>query len=331
MNKEFDSSEKIEAYLRNELSPVEKAEFEERISRDPLLQNELTLQQETITSLQEFRKAELKARLNRIDMSETEATSGNFYNYLKVAGLLIMAVMLGYGTMWYINQPKSNQTALSEQVIDTTKANIPLSQTKSDQPESTSVPDKQSISEPTKDEIISSTPIEEKNKPVQPALKSRPVQSNQHVTEPTGSKAIRPENQLEVQQREAPKTATQYPEAPETKQMDSVEKSQPNTKHGIEPNSGGKISSESGKGPGGLIVTYNESPYKFHYDTRNNRLTLYGNFSKGYKKVLWNEQEYIYFEGDFYLIKPHQLTITPLIKITDEELIDKLRQVTERE
>ncbi|OJJ20140.1 hypothetical protein BKI52_16850 [marine bacterium AO1-C] len=65
MNKYF-YSDKIEAYILNNLPESERIAFEELIEQDPILKSELALQKETIGSLQEQRKAQLKQRLNNI-------------------------------------------------------------------------------------------------------------------------------------------------------------------------------------------------------------------------------------------------------------------------
>lgn len=331
MNKEFDNSEKIEAYLRNDLSLGEKAEFEERIARDPLLQNELTLQQDIIASLQDFRKAELKARLNRIDLTEGQATNVNLLFYFKAAGTLAIVAMLGYGSMWLLNQPKSPEPALTEQPADKKVIDSAPPQPKPSLTNSQPSPDNPSVSASAKNESLDKKVSGETEKPLQHTSKPRATQPTRNVAEPTGSKAIRPENQREDKQRESTGSVTKRPDPnSEAKQLDTVEKGENAVKKENEPILGGKISSGSGKGPGGLNITYSNSPYKFHY-TNKGTLALYGDFKKGYKKIQLNEQEYLNFEDNFYFIEANQVDITPLIKVTDEELINKLRKIAEQE
>ena len=73
MNKYF-YSDKIEAYILNNLPEHERITFEELIEQDPILKNELKLQQETIGSLQDQRKAQLKQRLNNIKVEPVTYT-----------------------------------------------------------------------------------------------------------------------------------------------------------------------------------------------------------------------------------------------------------------
>src|SRR4051812_15209527 len=106
MINDFESSNMIEAYLRNELSPVEKAAFEKRIAQDPLLKNELELQKDIITTLQDHRKAELKHRLNQIDVSD----GSNLSSYLRLFGLIGIP-LLGFGLWMYLQRPAPATTA----------------------------------------------------------------------------------------------------------------------------------------------------------------------------------------------------------------------------
>ncbi len=96
MHKGQDYSEKIEAYLRNELSESERAEFEQLLQKDPLLQNELTLQQDIVASICTYRKNELKQRLNRIDVRDTgRGNLGAFTTGGLIVGGLAIVGMAG--------------------------------------------------------------------------------------------------------------------------------------------------------------------------------------------------------------------------------------------
>ena len=104
MNKGQNYSEKLEAYLRNELSESEKAEFEQMLQQDPLLQNELILQQDIISSIRDYRKNELKQRLNRIDVSNT--TKGNLGNFTMGGFILGGLAIVGIAGLLILNAPQ---------------------------------------------------------------------------------------------------------------------------------------------------------------------------------------------------------------------------------
>jgi hypothetical protein len=309
MNQEFNSSQMIEAYLRNELTPLERASFEQRISQDPLLQNELTLQSDIISSLQNYRKLELKQRLNQIDVSSATNPS----NYLRNTGLFAaLATFLGIGTYVYLHQRESTEAGSSVAPPINMEAPAPAPQ---EQPAPSSIANltdtaHQSSTETTF-EPISSTSVTE-TRESSPSAKKAPSKSSVIKAEPTGSKAIRPENGKAELQRERMPAPDRVPSSDSFKEE-------------IKPLENGRINSVVGKKPNGLNVTFDDSHYKFHYTSKGDHLELHGDFSRGYKRIKLNDQLYLYYEDNFYLIKPNQMELAPLEKITDEKLLDQLR------
>ena len=77
--------QQIEAYLKGELSPESASVLENEIAKNPILSNELDLQKSIIETIKESRKAELKARLNNIDV---QSGSQSWWKYAAVASLV---------------------------------------------------------------------------------------------------------------------------------------------------------------------------------------------------------------------------------------------------
>jgi hypothetical protein len=88
-------SEQIEAYLRGELSPESASVLENEIANNPILRNELDLQKSIIETIRQNRKAELKTRLNNIDV---QSGSQNWWKYAAVASLVT-----SFGAWMYFN------------------------------------------------------------------------------------------------------------------------------------------------------------------------------------------------------------------------------------
>lgn len=111
---EFDI-EKIEAYLLNRLGPDEKAAFEKAMNQDYMLAQEVTVQQETIKAIHQFRKAELKARLNAI-----EITNGMWSNTGKIAAAILLLFSLGTATYLIMPADSSSEEIKQEEstIID---------------------------------------------------------------------------------------------------------------------------------------------------------------------------------------------------------------------
>lgn len=88
-------SEQIEAYLKGELSPENASVLENEIAKNPILSNEVDLQKSIIETIKESRKAELKARLNNIDV---QSGSQSWWKYAAVASLVT-----SFGAWMYFN------------------------------------------------------------------------------------------------------------------------------------------------------------------------------------------------------------------------------------
>ena len=88
------NDENIEAYLTGKLNAADKLAMEEGMKNDPLLKNEVELQNDIIESLKNTRKLQLKNRLNNIDVS---ASTTGVSSAVKVAASFITAGMIGAG------------------------------------------------------------------------------------------------------------------------------------------------------------------------------------------------------------------------------------------
>ena len=114
MDKNFYNPENIEAYLENKLSASQQAYFEGEIAKDPLLQNEMHLQKDIIDSLKEYRKTQLKNRLNNIDVS-----AGHSYVGMKIAASIVVSGLIGLGAYSYFNSnsEESNKSEANKEVV----------------------------------------------------------------------------------------------------------------------------------------------------------------------------------------------------------------------
>ncbi|HEX8546369.1 MAG TPA: hypothetical protein VF691_05365, partial [Cytophagaceae bacterium] len=118
----------IEAYLRGKLSKADQEFFEHGIQKDPLLQNELSLQKDIITSLKEHRKADLKRRLNAIEIK-----SPWYYSTpLKIAASITAVVVVTLLSFIGFNSSKKTPIAAVEQkevtTFDSTTKDYPKSE-----------------------------------------------------------------------------------------------------------------------------------------------------------------------------------------------------------
>lgn len=66
MSKYLEHSENIASYLDGDMSLDQMQEFEKLLHTDPVLRSEFELQQDIMHTLQDFRKTQLKTRLDQV-------------------------------------------------------------------------------------------------------------------------------------------------------------------------------------------------------------------------------------------------------------------------
>ena len=116
--------ELIERYLEHKMSTAEMAEFENALLHDPLLKNEVELQKDIINSIKSYRKTEIKARLDQINVN----TVPQFGNLAKIAASVSITSMVIWGAFTYFNNettdivkidiPDVQSTEMVEQLPD---------------------------------------------------------------------------------------------------------------------------------------------------------------------------------------------------------------------
>lgn len=97
----------IDAYLRNELTGSELSSFESQMESDPAFREAVRFEQHVQEGIGQYRKAELKARLNALDMSPGSIGVGQLGNgaLLKTVGGFVAAGIIGaVGYFLYVSE-----------------------------------------------------------------------------------------------------------------------------------------------------------------------------------------------------------------------------------
>jgi hypothetical protein len=311
MKNDFYMQEQIDAFLNGELSEAECLVFEDKMQKDPLLKQEVAFQQDIISSLHQYRKMQLKSRLEKIEVAPVKTG----YLRLKWGAIATGIVVVASSGLYFYK--KATEPAITEQVtLEAPAAVTPA---------------------PGSSQAQVITPAQPKeNKtvlPAQPEVKKDVAKATQEVASIT---------------RPAPSAAKKTKEADSNMIAADPDfeliAEQPVPAH---PGSGLKISSDSGKGnPTGLINTTSagatidntidvklleDKDYSYHYQYYNNKLFLYGNFhNRPYELLEINAPEgktlYMYHDSTFYLLENNKLEPTPLSKIINKELEKELKQ-----
>ncbi len=298
MNKEYQYSERIEAYLRNELSAAERADFEHLVSQDPLLYNEFLLQQEIVSGIQDYRKQQLKSRLNQIDVtSSASGVNGNSAAGIVIGGLALVGLLGWWGYAQYRQpEPTSAVTASNGVVL------APVA-----------------LSEPE--------PIQTVAQEMEPHARGNTIEKTPAVA-PTPAAHKRSASKKHISGDSQPVTLT-IPQSESKKDLQEdvpIKKGETET---VQRKSVVYSNNPAAHVRLNVIDNTNEK-LKLHYYYQNGRIALLG-FDKPYTFLDMPAENitYLYYEKNFYKLNLSQATPTPIaqVLITDQSLIDSLQTI----
>ncbi|MDJ1470373.1 anti-sigma factor family protein [Xanthocytophaga flava] len=302
MNKEYQHSEMIDAYLRNELSADERADFEQLVQKDPLLYNEFLLQKEIVTNLQSYRKAQLKNRLNQIDVSNNSSWSGAASAGMWVGGLALIGLLSWFG---YSSLKGTTSNTAVVNVPATISATSPTTQTPEISPNANA--NNEGAEAMTETNVSVSKSLEKSSLPVK-------TTSRKTYTTRKNSQSA---DQLIVAAADTEVSAPSQEDG--IKKIDSepvIEK----------PAMYGNTSSSNRLN----VVDNTNETLKLHYYYRNGRIALLG-FDKPYTFLDMPAENttYLYYEGNFYKLNISQIQPAPIqsVLITEKPLIDSLNKM----
>lgn len=297
-------NEKIEAYLNDTLSTADRKAFENNMTTDPSLREEVSLQQDIIEGLKRERRAMLKARLSNVELSPLEAadiaaTSAISYwaKWLGGAALLGGAILAAY--YWSNNEPVSSGTDTQQ----------PATAIVAEKPTALTSPVASTSQQENESAVTDADQIQHSN-PQMPAQKTvKSVPSVGHKSKNTTNLSAK----------------TAQVSAPVLDGDDSDNSFDKDDNGANTPT--GNIANETVKAsprPEVIVEKSQDLSYKYF----NNKLYLYGDFnSTPYELLELNSNTgrkmYIYFGASFYELKESQST-TPLAAVKDADLINNL-------
>lgn len=299
--------ELVSRYLEGEMSELERLNFENRLVNNPAIQEEFQLQKDVLEGIRDYRKAELKARLNKINIPSPGITQ---YLGVKIAALVTITTMIGFGAYFiFVDNDKSPETPVATEQPLVVEKDV----TRKEAPE---------IGEPIQD----SAPQVSAEQKQGPVIKKAPE-----------SEVSKPEPES-IQQEEEKKEVTQVP-VPKVMRPDFVEDiAEENVDHKgdsfeVNANSLANINrlSESKV----EVETVFDKKKDFHYKFYNRKLYLYGDFEQNPYEIIeynantvvadaGNRLYFLYYEGKYYRLESGQMKVAPLVELTDDELVNEL-------
>ncbi len=288
--------EKIEAYLSGKLNAADKLALEEGMTKDPLLKNEVELQNDIIESLKNSRKIQLKNRLNSIDMST--GTSTGVSSAVKIAASFITVGIVGAGIYYF-------------SILSTTKDNVTVVLN-----ENVQVPQLQNNDSNSNQssEVVTLTKeqVEALDKNV--SQKSTSVKASKNSTNTKNT------NQEITAQANVPNGV-----------IDDTESDRINRDLTINIPDGTIGETNVGKAENVDVDVDDKNKKDFSYKYYSNKLFLYGDFNEQpYNLFEVNSSKskhlYLFFDGKYYELKSNQTKLTRLKEVKDPSVLKHLNK-----
>lgn len=307
----------IDAYLTGKLSPEDSSRLLQSLEQDPALKEEFLLQKDMVQSLQSFRKQQLKARLNDIEV-------GSGYSFTSAAGFkwivgTTLLALLGTAAYFAYNQLNLPANELEMQPIELAQgSNVVL--------ENIRIPQKPSATLALKEEAL--TPAENF------ATEDAAAKTSETMPPPADAgstaEAALAERTSQDQARSGdpeiikPEVITSFDEQDGMRNTPKVEAPADNL---------ADIRSFDTKNI--EVSTKEDKRYPFHYSFYENQLRIYGDFSQVPYEVLEvnsgiSTNYYLYHDGKYYELNPKQKEISRLKELKNQKIIDEL-EVTRAE
>ncbi len=295
MSKQADIYEKIELYLTDQLSGSDKMQFETQLQQDPLLKEELIFQEDIIQSVRDQRTAQLKSRLDNIQLPNAGVGEGTVSG-LKLAGSILAIATVGVGTYFYLQEPET----LPEASPEVEQIALP----RESSPEAEVEPQAKSI-ETTEYEQLAEAPVEQKLEQIAESTQPSTAQETNPSAKPP-TQRLQP-NLIEIPAEEEPGSVDAVLDLPALP-------------------TGGEDLNEV---PEMAVKKIKDGKHDFHYRYHNDKLYLYGDFQDIPYEILdlagvESRKLYLYYENNFYFIEADQTEITPLNAISDGVLVNEL-------
>jgi hypothetical protein len=287
--------QEIEAYLRQEMTDLERSGFERRMHEDSELHEEVKHQESLIQAIRRERVMELKAGLQAVPVSLWSAA---LFEYAKIAAITAGIGLASLGTYLYLNRNQDSAPD-NNQKVEVSIQNPPaLRESETQQKIQPETAPQLAQSENQKENTIPETnkiKSESAKNTIQPenALLTSPVQHDSELSEPQ-LKHSQPETPRDLNLPEDGLSNKTYPES-------------------MQPE----------------VVIKKDNREKFHYQFSEGKLVLYADFNEKLYEVLELNQHgqqslFLSYDGKFYALNPLVSEISPLQEVKDKNLIQIL-------
>jgi hypothetical protein len=284
MTDNSDYTKLFEEYLKGSLSEQDKILLENKISTDPALKSEMEIQRDIVGVIRNARKSELKSML--------ASTHVGWYHMVpaawKAAASVVILTVTGLSAYFLIpgiGDPPSFSNASEE---------------------------------------VTSSVIEKKREALEPVNSSPQITDTETASENSLSKP-EAENKTEIQDIAVSELEIPQPvldDTPGNLGENELIKEEAANASPLNPSNdiAGKVVT---------VSTGKDAKYDFHYSFSEGSLMLYGNFDGTPYEILevnstGGKKYFLYFNSDYFSLSQNTITISPLVKVTDQNLICEL-------
>ncbi len=292
------NSELINAYLDNELNDADRQLFEARLNEEPALRQELDIHKDIIEGIRNARKAQLKHRLNQVDVGGNAGWSTG-----QILGTIAI-VAAGITAVYFLYPSKDAENAESAQTDIIETETLPAEDMQAEQ----IIEQSGEVAENAEEEVVSNTAEEAapKKEITEAVTADAGTDTNEDV-----------ERQPEVKR---PVIAPSF----ENDDAERLEVTAPD----------GAVLGEVVTGtPHVDVEVIRDLPNRnFHYAFENSTLKLYGDFDDALYEILeFNSNKgkrwFLSYRGKFYNLDSSAAGLMPLREITDNKLLDVLNDI----
>ena len=281
------NNERIEAYFNNELTESDRQQLMQDVNSDASLKSEYQFQQGVIDGIKDYRKKELIARLDDIQIASTGQSL-----LLKTLGIVGIVSVVTVGTYMWVNQ--TNDQPLTADAVNNTEQLVA-------QPEETQEAATTDITKglTNEDETTTESVVEKTEK--EPALASTKDKATPVIPDVIIPEVQEPESVSSV-------NVDEDLSAPEAMASSTIRL---RSSTDVEVRLSKKYNFHYRVKNGGLTLygSFNESPFEVIELKTNQGINAY-----------------LYFKDQFYALANDSEEIKPLLVITDKQLIKELEK-----
>ena len=285
----------INRYFEQEMSEAERFSFEQRLKADPVLAEEFDLQNRIVDALKDWRRLDLKARLDQIKVQPP------IYQTLtaKFASIAGVTAIVGVGAYYLIS---SSDNVVSSDIELSRQDAIEFHITEIPQ-----VPEAQVIATPKPEEAR--RPAKQRDRKTQEQDNGNLALKLPTETEVTRPRVVQPD--MWQPDREMEQEAVAVPEAGG---MNGVNQLSENLESKV------------------AVEVVSDRKNRFHYRFYNSKLFLMGDFSEMPYEIIELKGQtgikyFLYYNGSYYRLNQGVEKPTPLVELDDPVLVRELKVI----